>query len=57
MVDNFALVVSQLMMIVILWRCYTLPAEDGKEDAPKRGFRAERKGSKARGRNGKTPEA
>ncbi|MBL8645940.1 hypothetical protein [Sphingosinicella xenopeptidilytica] len=54
MVDNFALLVSQLMMIVVLWRCFTLPAEDGKEDAPKQGFRA-RNRSAARGRNGTTP--
>ncbi|MEA3540267.1 hypothetical protein [Sphingosinicella sp.] len=27
MVDNFALLVSQLMMIVVLWRCFTLPDE------------------------------
>lgn len=32
MVDNFALLVSQLMMIVVLWRCYTLPGEPGIED-------------------------
>jgi hypothetical protein len=29
MVDNFALLVSQLMMIIVLWRCYS-QTEDGK---------------------------
>ncbi|BBE34742.1 hypothetical protein SmB9_24000 [Sphingosinicella microcystinivorans] len=51
MVDNFALLVSQLMMIVVLWRCFTLPAEDGKEDAQKPSFRA-RNRSAAQPRNG-----
>jgi len=54
MVYNFALLVSQLMMIVVLWRCFTLPAEDGKEDAPKPTFRA-RNRSSARGRSGSAP--
>lgn len=54
MVDNFALLVSQLMMIVVLWRCFMLPAEDGKDDAPKPTFRA-RDRATPRGRNGKTP--
>jgi hypothetical protein len=31
MVDNFALVVSQLMMLIVLYRCYTLP-EVGDEE-------------------------
>lgn len=53
MVDNFALLVSQLMMIVVLWRCFTLPAEDGKEDAQKPSFRA-RNRSAAQPRNGNT---
>ncbi|MBB4633583.1 hypothetical protein [Sphingosinicella soli] len=55
MVDNFALLVSQLMMIVVLWRCYTLPAEDGKDEAPKPTFRARRRGPSAP-RNGTRPE-
>ena len=54
MVDNFALLVSQLMMIVVLWRCFTLPAEDGKDDAPKPTFRARNRGA-ARGRNVSAP--
>ena len=33
MVDNFALLVSQLMMIVVLWRCFMLP-EDGEKKPP-----------------------
>lgn len=55
MVDNFALLVSQLMMIVVLWRCYTLPAEDGKDEAPKPTFRA-RRGGAIGGRAGATSE-
>ncbi len=31
MVDNLALVASQLMMIFILWRCFTLPENDPGE--------------------------
>ncbi|WP_374599209.1 hypothetical protein [Sphingosinicella sp.] len=54
MVDNFALLVSQLMMIVVLWRCFTLPAEDGKDDAPKPTFRARNRNA-ANGRNGAAP--
>ena len=37
MVDNFALFVSQLMMIVVLWRAFTLPdADASRDDEPKR---------------------
>jgi hypothetical protein len=56
MVDNFALLVSQLMMIVVLWRCYVLPEEDGQDDAPKPTFRA-RTRSAGRRATGNTPEA
>lgn len=41
MVDNFALLVSQLMMIVVLWRCFTLP-EEGEKQAPKQILRPKR---------------
>ena len=45
MVDNFALFVSQLMMIVVLWRCYTMPVEDGGDAPRKPAFRAKRTGA------------
>lgn len=35
MVDNFALVVSQLMLIIVLWRCYFQPEDGGAESKPK----------------------
>lgn len=45
MVDNFALLVSQLMMIVVLWRCFTLP-EEGEKQAPRQIIRPKRSGDK-----------
>lgn len=34
MVDSFALVVSQSMMIYVLWRCFMLPPDDGRPEKP-----------------------
>jgi len=46
MVDNFALFVSQLMMIIVLWRCFVLPTEDGRADeAVHRVHRPKRRGA------------
>ena len=49
MVDNFALVVSQLMLIIVLWRCYSMPEEEGVEPKPKVSGRNTRQ-NKLRGR-------
>jgi|GWRWMinimDraft_16_1066024.scaffolds.fasta_scaffold219192_2 hypothetical protein len=42
MVDNFALFVSQLMMIVVLWRCFNLPDSDSDAEPPRPAFRVKR---------------
>lgn len=39
MVDNFALFVSQLMLLVVLWRCVVLPPEDGADEPQRRQYK------------------
>lgn len=49
MVDNFALLVSQLMMLIVLWRAFTLPEVEGEADQVRRKFGPRKRG---RGKDG-----